>query len=87
MHESILTPQSADLRFRRLEQKNSVTTKKGFAEASALVLFHIFGIIIINNTIFLFHFHSQPNSILFSAQPRKRRGYMGHLSTGARTLL
>ena len=47
MHASILTPQSADLRFRRLEQKNSVTTEKGFAEASALVLLHIFVIFLI----------------------------------------
>lgn len=31
LHETILTPQSADLRFRRLEQKNSVTAEKGFA--------------------------------------------------------
>lgn len=31
LHESILTPQSADLRFRRLEQKNSVTAEKAFA--------------------------------------------------------
>jgi len=31
LHESILTPQSADLRFRRLEQKNSVTAERGFA--------------------------------------------------------
>ncbi|KAK4412382.1 hypothetical protein Salat_2885100 [Sesamum alatum] len=29
-HESILTPQSADLRFWRLEQKNYVTAEKGF---------------------------------------------------------
>ncbi|KAK4412285.1 hypothetical protein Salat_2980100 [Sesamum alatum] len=31
LHESILTPQSADLRFWRLEQKNYVTAEKGFA--------------------------------------------------------
>ena len=31
LHESILTPQSADPRFRRLTQKNFVTAGKGFA--------------------------------------------------------